>query len=99
MKARMIILSLATLVLGGLVGTSVALLYAPQSGRATRAMLRSKGVILQEKVSEEVDLTRLQMKGRINNMANEARGRVNELGGHLKDSVSSIPMALRARAH
>ena len=54
MKARMIFLSIITLILGGLVGASVGMLMAPRSGRATRAILRSKGVELQEKALRQL---------------------------------------------
>ena len=92
MKARMIFLSIITLILGGLVGASVGMLMAPRSGRATRAILRSKGVELQEKVSEEINLAGAQVKGQVDNLASGARHKVGEIGDQLKDTVHSISL-------
>lgn len=99
MNTRMIFLSLATMVLGGLVGAGAGLLYAPRSGRATRAILRSKGVQLQEKVAEDVNLATAQIKDRVDNLTTEAHDRVVEIGDQLKDSVSSISLPFPSNGH
>ena len=99
MKARMIFLSLSTLILGGLAGASVGMLFAPRSGRATRAMLRSKGVELQERVSEDITLAGAQVMGRVDNLATDARHKVGEIGGQLKESVSSISLPFPTNGH
>jgi gas vesicle protein len=92
MKLRMIFMTIFALIIGGLIGTSVTLLYAPRSGRATRALLRSKGVQIQEKVAEDLSLTGNQVKGRIDNLTNEARHKVVQIGDQLKDTVSSVSL-------
>ena len=99
MKIRMILTTMTALILGGLIGTSVALLYAPRSGRATRALLRSKGVQIQEKVAEDISLTGTQVKDRLDNLTNEARNKVTEIGDQLKDTVSSISLPIPANGH
>lgn len=43
---------LAGLIIGGLVGAAVALLFAPQPGEETRTRLREKGIELQERLTE-----------------------------------------------
>lgn len=43
---------------GGVVGTTVMLLAAPQSGRRTRALLQKKGLEMQAQVADKVDETR-----------------------------------------
>ena len=43
------LLFLAGLVTGGVVGASLALLLAPQSGEATRSQIRDKGYELRDK--------------------------------------------------
>ena len=42
----------AGFLLGGLVGAVLALLFAPQPGKETVAMIREKGIELKERVSE-----------------------------------------------
>jgi gas vesicle protein len=55
---------LAGFVVGALVGAAAALLFAPQSGEETRALIRDKGIELQERSVE---------------MSEEARRRAQEL--------------------
>lgn len=43
---------LAGFVIGGIAGAVVALLFAPQSGEETRAMIKDKAIELSEKASE-----------------------------------------------
>lgn len=43
---------LAGLIIGGLVGAAVALLFAPQPGEETRTRLREKGIELQGRLAE-----------------------------------------------
>ena len=99
MRLRMFLISLSTLMLGVLVGTSVGILYAPRSGKATRAMLRSKGVILQEKVTEDLNLASVQVKDRIENLTGEARHKAVEIGDQLKDTANSISMLIPGDRH
>ena len=48
---------LAGLVLGGLAGGIVALLFAPQSGEETRTVIRDKAIELRDKASETYEET------------------------------------------
>jgi len=84
MKITTIFQGLFTLFLGGFLGAGVALLYAPQSGRATRAMLRNRGIIVQEKVADDLKITRAQMQKGLNSLASEAQARVNEVEDRIK---------------
>ncbi|MFC2052676.1 YtxH domain-containing protein [Chloroflexota bacterium] len=52
----------AGLVLGGLIGAAVALLYAPQSGEETRILIKDKSVELKDTTVEKADLARVQAK-------------------------------------
>jgi len=47
-------------VVGGLTGAAVSLLFAPQSGEETRAILRDKAVELRDRAAESVEEARLQ---------------------------------------
>ena len=50
----------AGLVLGGLIGAGVALLYAPQSGEETRILIKDKSIELKDTTVEKADQTRIQ---------------------------------------
>jgi gas vesicle protein len=103
-----ILSDIAALAIGGLVGAGIALLVAPQSGRATRAMLYSQGVALKEKAAEEVVVTRSRIRNELNGLASEARIRATEFGDQfqkvvehpqatLNKVVSAIP--IRSNGH
>lgn len=47
-------------IVGGLTGAAVSLLFAPQSGEETRAILRDKAVELRDRTAESVEEARLQ---------------------------------------
>lgn len=51
---------LSGVLIGGLAGTAVALLAAPQSGKKTRALIRHKTVELRDQAVETVDEAREQ---------------------------------------
>ena len=95
MNIRNFAFNVLALIVGGLVGAGTALLYAPQSGRTTRAMIRTKGAMLQDKVVEDVHLTRLQIEGKLDNLATEALHKVAEISDQLKETVDSLPLPLR----
>ena len=107
MRSVPLILAIAaSLVVGGLIGVGVALLYAPQSGRATRRYLRSKSEALREKALEGVEHTRSKAKGKFNKASRQIQSQATHLGKQLqdtvedkqtvlKDAVSSIPMPFK----
>lgn len=51
---------LSGILIGGLAGTTVALLTAPQSGKKTRALIRRQGVELRDQAAEAMDEARQQ---------------------------------------
>jgi len=66
---------LAGLILGGLIGAVVALLFAPQSGEETRRQLQEKGIELQARAEESAALA----QERYDELAAEARARAQDL--------------------
>lgn len=84
---RSFLSSLTALTVGGLIGAGVALLYAPQSGRATRSIIYSKGVALKEKAAEEVHLAGSKAKDQLNHVSRDFRYKTNELGSRLHDTM------------
>jgi gas vesicle protein len=66
---------LAGFVVGALVGAAAALLFAPQSGEETRALIRDKGIELQERSME---------------MSAEARRRAQEFQTQAKDKAGEL---------
>jgi len=92
MRFRVIFFNVLYLILGGIVGAGTALLLAPQSGRATRSMIRTSGELLKDRVAEDVNLTRWQLGKRFDSMAFGARHRASHIGSQLKDRVESIQM-------
>jgi len=86
---------LAVLTLGGMIGSSVALLYAPRSGRATRSLIYSRGVELKEKIAEEAQLAGMQAKGQINHVRRDARYKAREIGSRLQNTREDRQYALK----
>lgn len=70
----------AGFVVGALVGTAVALLFAPQSGEDTRALIRDKGVEIQERSVE---------------MSAEARRRAAEMQVQAKDRAVDLQVKVK----
>ena len=94
-SVRMFLSGLAVLAVGGLIGSSVALLYAPRSGRATRALIYSRGVELKEKISEEAHLVNVQARDQLNHVRRDARYRTREIGSRLQNTRQDTQYALR----
>jgi gas vesicle protein len=75
------------MLVGGLTGAAVALLFAPQSGAETRSMIREKAIELKDKTSETMEdaYTRAEKaakeaKLRADEFSQVARTRATELG-------------------
>lgn len=101
------LIGLACMVAGGLVGASVALLVAPQSGRLTRTKLLSKGMEIKERLADELDHEAWQIENKIKHLGADVRKRgvrlghdvqetIQQQGEALKDKVSSLPIAGRS---
>ncbi len=80
-------------IVGGLTGSVVALLFAPQSGEETRAVIRDKSIELRDKaqISAEEAIARAEAA------AAEARARADELARQLRDRSKEVYSDVRER--
>lgn len=103
------LIGLACMVVGGLVGASVALLVAPQSGRLTRTKLLGKGLEIKEKLADELDHEAWQIESKIRHLGSDVRKRgakighemqetIQQQGEALKDKVNSLPLPINGRS-
>ncbi len=53
------------IVVGGLVGSTIALLLAPESGEELRSQLRERGVTMQAEIRNAADARRLELQERL----------------------------------
>jgi gas vesicle protein len=91
-------------VVGGLTGAVVALLFAPQSGEETRALIKDKSIELRDKaqVSAEEAYHRAEQlakeaKERADQLAKDARERAAELANEVRERGKSAVEVVRER--
>lgn len=89
-------------VVGGLTGAVVALLFAPQSGEETRALIRDKSIELRDKAqmtAEEAyaraEQAAKEARARAEELAKEARMRAEQLANEVKERGKSAIDAVR----
>ena len=80
-------------IVGGLTGAVVSLLFAPQSGEETRALIRDKSIELRDRAAEtaEVALARAEAA------AAEARVQAEELGKIARTRAEELAKEVRTR--
>ena len=71
-------------VVGGLTGAVVALLFAPQSGEETRAVIKEKSIELRDKAAEQAEL----VASKAEKFAGEAKLRGKEAIEGVKKAVA-----------
>ena len=79
---------------GGLSGAVVALLFAPQSGEETRALIKDKSIELRDRAQASAE----EALARAEAAAAEARARADELARQLKEQGQSAVDAVRSKA-
>lgn len=88
---------LTGLLLGGIVGAAIALLWAPQSGEETREQLREEAIELQKRGSEMT----AEARERANKMAAEAQERsrlaLEEQKARLQEAIDAGKQAASQR--
>ena len=78
-------------VVGGLTGAVVALLFAPQSGEETRALIKDKSIELRDRASSSAE----EVIARAEAAATEARTRAEELAKEVRERGKSALDAVR----
>ena len=91
-------------VVGGLTGAVVSLLFAPQSGEETRALIKDKSIELRDKaqVTAEEALARAEelaadARHRAEELTKEARARATELANEVRERGTGLANDVRAR--
>jgi gas vesicle protein len=89
-------------VVGGLTGAVVALLFAPQSGEETRALIKDKSIELRDRaqMTAEEALARAEQvaaeaRTRAEELTREARMRAEELAAEVRERGKSAVEAVR----
>ncbi len=80
-------------IVGGLSGAVVALLFAPQTGEETRALIKDKSIELRDKAQQTTE----EALARAEAAAQEARARADELARQLKERGQSVYTDVRER--
>jgi gas vesicle protein len=92
-------------VVGGLTGAVVALLFAPQSGDETRALIKDKSIELRDKaqVTGEEALARAEAlaaeaRQRAEELTKEARIHAEQLAGEVRERTEHLTSEVRERS-
>ena len=80
-------------IVGGLSGAVVALLFAPQTGEETRAIIKDKSIELRDKAQ----VTAEEAIARAEAAAADARARADELARQLRDRGQGVVEDVRER--
>jgi len=80
-------------IVGGLTGAIVSLLFAPQSGEETRALIRDKSIELRDRAAETAE----EALARAEAAAAEARARADELAKVARNRAEELGKDLRTR--
>jgi gas vesicle protein len=80
-------------IVGGLTGAVVALLFAPQSGEETRALIKDKSIELRDKASASAE----EVIARAEAAAAEARTRAEELAREVRSRGKEVIDDVRER--
>jgi len=80
-------------IVGGLTGAVVALLFAPQSGEETRALIKDKSIELRDKASQTAEETLARAEA----LAAETRARADELAKQMRERGQAVYEDVRER--
>jgi gas vesicle protein len=80
-------------IVGGLTGAVVALLFAPQSGEETRALIKDKSIELRDKAQQTAEETLARAEA----LASETRARADELARQMRERGSEMYTSAKER--
>lgn len=80
-------------IVGGLTGAVVSLLFAPQTGEETRALIKDKSIELRDKASQGAE----EALARAEQLAGEARTRADELAKVARTRADELVHEVRER--
>lgn len=80
-------------IVGGLSGAVVALLFAPQSGEETRALIKDKSIELRDRAQQSAE----EALARAEAAAAEARARADDLARQLRERGHEVVEDVRER--
>jgi gas vesicle protein len=80
-------------VVGGLTGAVVSLLFAPQSGEETRALIKDKSIELRDKASQSAE----EALAHAEQLADEARARAEEFAKVARTRADELAHEVRER--
>ena len=81
-------------IVGGLTGAVAALLFAPQSGEETRALVKDKSIELRDKAQ----ITAEEAYARAESAAKEARARAEELAHEARTRAEQLASDVKERS-
>jgi len=91
-------------VVGGLTGAVVALLFAPQSGEETRALIKDKSIELRDRAAHttedliaRAEATASEYRARADELTKLAREKTAELAHEVRERGTSIANEVRER--
>jgi gas vesicle protein len=91
-------------IVGGLTGAVVSLLFAPQSGEETRALIRDKSIEIRDKAAESAEealdraeAAAAEARVRAEELAKIARARAEELGKEVRTRGEELGREVRTR--
>ena len=91
-------------IVGGLTGAVVSLLFAPQSGEETRALIRDKSIELRDRASEtaeeamsRAEAAAAEARARAESLAKQARMRADDLAKEARMRADDLAKEVRAR--
>jgi gas vesicle protein len=90
--------ALAGFVIGGLAGASAALLFAPQSGKETRAQIQQKSLEIRDQAVETVDDAVAQVKSKTHEISDNVRGKAKELQHQGQEMIADQMDHVRGKA-
>jgi len=80
-------------IVGGLTGAVVALLFAPQSGEETRALIKDKSIELRDKAQVSAE----EAYARAEQLAADARRRAEELSKEARERAAELASEVKER--